>query len=95
MPKQISQEVKDAVRAEVQENGTTHRKLAERYDISRGSVLNILQGHKKKPLSGSGDIKFRRVAKYYCDGCRAFVKLRPCPACLTNAAKSHGKHSFG
>ncbi len=103
MSKPISQEVADAIRAMRQVRGTPQRELARRFGVSQRSVVIILRESNvnrrdkdgKKPLSGSGDIDFCPVAEYYCGECRASVEVRPCPACLANAAKSHGKHSFG
>ena len=103
MAKPISQKIADTIRAARQASGASQKVLAVDFGVSQSSVKIILRESNanrrdkdgKKPLSGSGDIVFRRVAEYYCDGCRAFVTQTPCPACLANAAKSRRKHPFG
>lgn len=105
MTLKISQETVDAICIERQDAGTSHRKLAARHGVSRGTISLILrnpadwraakQKAKSQLPSNSSGLSCRTVPQYYCNGCHAFVTLRPCPACRARAAQKWKKHSFG
>ena len=95
MGKRLSKEEVKALRADRQANGTSYRKLAERYGICRGTVGSILRNQNAYRLgeceSPSG-VQFRPVPVYVCRGCEgARVDTWPCPACLAR----NGKHTSG
>lgn len=87
MTRPITQETVEAIVAEREATGKSYRKLAKHFDVSRGTVGLIVRyptdWRKREREQRQKKMGFfpRPVPEYYCDGCHAYVKLSPCPAC--------------
>ncbi len=95
----ITQETVAAILEKRQSTGLSHRELARLFGISRGTIGLILcnptDWRKREREQRQKRIGFfpRSVPEYYCDGCHAYVKLSPCPACYARESGTVDKVS--
>lgn len=79
----------------IQSSSMSERQMARTIGVDRGTVRDRKQHGPR--LVGTdcwdddempfGQIEFRRTARYWCDGCRTWITLTPCPACLARARR--------
>ena len=88
MPKPTPTETCEQVKAAVA-GGRSHRATAAEFRMCRTTVAAILQ---KSRLPVYPTVDFRRVRRYWCRGCSAWVQDQPCPACIARTApqRKHG-----
>ncbi|WP_321377076.1 hypothetical protein [Trichococcus shcherbakoviae] len=86
----ISEEIVDAVHADLQKNSLSQREIAKKYAVSRGFVAMVAKNKRKlknspddRPLRGP-----RRVPQHECLQCRRLIVYEPCQICIALAARA-------